>query len=186
MDQAVAETETGRDVRPASVPVWDPLVRIFHWSLVAAFTVAFVSADEWDGAHETAGYAVAGLVALRLLWGFVGTKHARFADFVYRPVAVVGFLKDTVRLRARRYLGHNPAGGAMVIALLAMLALVTGTGILMTTDSLWGVRWLEDVHEAVANLTLGLVALHVLGVLVASLEHGENLVKAMFTGRKRA
>jgi cytochrome b len=89
-------------------------------------------------------------------------------------------------LRAKRYLGHNPAGGAMVIALLAALAVVTGTGVMMTTDAFWGLEWVEELHEIAVNLTLGLIALHILGVILASLEHGENLVMAMITGRKRA
>lgn len=185
MDLAAAGTDTGRDSRPETVRVWDPFVRLFHWSLVAAFVFAYATADEWDAAHEVAGYAVAGLVAARVVWGLIGTRHARFSDFVYRPGTVLAYLKDSVLLRARRHLGHNPAGGAMVIALLVMLGLVTGTGHLMTSDAFWGVKWLEEVHEIAVNLTLGLVALHVAGVLFASLEHGENLVRSMITGRKR-
>lgn len=190
MDLASGESDTGRDTRPAPdrgewVRVWDPLVRVFHWSLVAAFAFAFLTAEEWDGGHEAAGYVVAGLIGFRLLWGIVGTRHARFGDFLYRPATVVAFLRDSIRLRAARFLGHNPAGGAMVIALLLMLGVITGTGHLMTTDAFWGVKWVEELHELAANLTLGLIALHVLGVLVASFEHGENLVRAMITGRKR-
>lgn len=176
----------GLDPDSRSVRVWDPLVRIFHWSLVAAFAVAWLTGgDEMKNVHEIAGYAIAGLIAFRLLWGFVGPRHARFSDFVYRPATVIGYLADAIRLRARRYIGHNPAGGAMVLALLVMLATTAGTGILMTTDAFWGSEWLEEVHESAASLTLALVGLHVAGVLFASLEHGENLVRAMFTGRKR-
>jgi cytochrome b len=183
---ANAETEAGRDMRPAEVRVWDPLVRIFHWSLVIGFAVAFVSGDEWDKLHIQVGYAIAGLIAFRLIWGFIGPKHARFSDFVTRPSRVLAYLRDTVALRARRYIGHNPAGGAMVVALLVMIAAICGTGYMMTTDAFWGVEWVEEVHEAAANLTLALIAVHVLGVIVASFEHRENLVRAMVTGRKRA
>ena len=95
-------------------------------------------------------------------------------------------LRDAARLRAPRHLGHNPAGGAMVVALLAMLAGITATGFMMTTDAFWGAQWVEDLHEGFVNATLLLIALHVAGVIFASLEHGENLVRAMFTGRKRA
>jgi cytochrome b len=172
--------------RAAEVRVWDPLVRIFHWSLVAAFAVAWASGDEWAGLHIWSGYVVMALVGLRLVWGLIGTRHARFADFIYRPSTVVGYLKDTILLRARRYIGHNPAGGAMVVALLLMLAIISATGVMMTTDAFWGVEWVEEVHEGAVNLTVVLVVVHVIGVIVASLEHRENLVRAMLTGRKRA
>jgi cytochrome b len=99
---------------------------------------------------------------------------------------VLAYLRDVALLRAPRHLGHNPAGGAMVVALLTLLAATGLTGYLMTADALWGAKWIEEVHEAFANVTLAFVVLHVLGVLVASFEHRENLIKAMFTGRKRA
>ena len=110
------------------IKVWDIFVRVFHWSLAAAFIVAYVTEEELLSLHVVAGYAVAGLIALRLLWGFVGTRHARFSDFVYRPAAVKVFVKDTVHLRARRYLGHNPAGGAMILLMLVSLVLTGITG----------------------------------------------------------
>jgi cytochrome b len=176
----------GHAPRPAEVKVWDPLVRIFHWGLVATFLVAWATGDEMECAHVMAGYAVIGLVVFRILWGFIGTRRARFVDFVRGPRAVTNYLRDTARLRAKRYLGHNPAGGAMTIALLVMLSIIGATGYMMTTDAFWGVAWVEDAHEAAVNLTLGLVVLHILGVIVASYEHGENLVRAMITGRKRA
>lgn len=169
----------------STVRVWDPVVRIFHWSLVLAFVIAWASGDELQSLHETAGYAIAGLLAIRVVWGFIGTRHARFSDFIYRPSAVTGYLIDTVRLRARRYLGHNPAGGAMVLALIAMLAATCTTGFMMTTDAYWGVDWVEETHELAANLSIVLIGLHLVGVFVASAEHRENLVTAMITGRKR-
>jgi cytochrome b len=172
--------------RQAEVKVWDPLVRIFHWGLVAAFLVAWATGDEVKAIHVLAGYCVIALVAFRIVWGFIGSKHARFAGFVRGPRAVTGYLRDTAKLRAKRYLGHNPAGGAMIVALLVMLSLIGATGFMMTTDAFWGVAWVQGVHETAVSVTLGLVALHVLGVVVASYEHGENLVRAMITGRKRA
>lgn len=168
------------------VRVWDPVVRLFHWSLVASFGFAYVAAEDWRDAHEVAGYVVLGLIALRLAWGLIGPGHARFSAFVHGPRAVFGYLRATLRGRAPRHLGHNPAGGAMVVALLIMLAVIGGSGWLMTTDAYWGVEWPETVHETAVTLTLMMVALHLLGVLVASLEHRENLVRAMITGRKRA
>ncbi len=168
-----------------TVLVWDPIVRLFHWSLVIAFVVAWVTGDEMQGVHEWAGYAIVGLLVIRIVWGFAGTSHARFSDFIYSPSTILGFLIDTIRLRARRYLGHNPAGGAMVIALVLMLAATAATGIMMTTDAYWGAEWVEDVHEAAANLSIVLVGLHLVGVFVASVEHRENLLRAMITGYKR-
>jgi len=123
---------------------------------------------------------------MRIVWGFVGTRYARFANFVKGPRAVAAFMSDTMRLKAPRYLGHNPAGGAMILALLAMLIGLSVTGYMMTLDQYWGSKALEEVHEVMAYATLVLVALHVAGVVLAGIEHGENLVVSMITGRKRA
>lgn len=163
------------------VRVWDPLVRLFHWGLVAAMAVAFVSED-WERLHMVVGLAAAALVAFRLVWGLIGPRHARFSDFVKHPGAVVAYVKDVLTGQAPRHLGHNPAGGAMILALLAAVAIVAATGWLAQD----GPHWLEEFHEVAAFATLGLIALHVTGVAVSSLLHGENLVRAMVTGRKRA
>jgi cytochrome b len=171
---------------PPMVKVWDPLVRVFHWNLVGLFAFSYLSGDEWKQAHILSGYAIIGLLAVRVVWGFVGTRHARFSNFIYSPVTTARFMVDTVAMKARRYIGHNPAGGAMVIALLISISGIAGTGYMMTTDAYWGVEWVEEAHELLANLTLGLIVLHVAGVVLASIEHKENLVRAMITGRKRA
>lgn len=192
--QTTHEIEAGRAMRPAevaapaaasTVKVWDPFVRTFHWSLVALFAVAFVTSETSETLHFAAGYGVLALVLLRLAWGLIGTRHARFSDFVYRPALVIGYVRDAARFRAKRYLGHNPAGGAMVVALLVALLTVSGTGVMMTMDRFWGQKWIEVVHEGSADATLALVALHILGVIYSSLEHRENLVRSMITGRKR-
>ncbi len=169
----------------ASVPVWDLFVRVFHWSLVGLFAVAYLSGEHAGRVHVLAGYTIAGLLALRIAWGCIGPRHARFSDFVRPPGVVVAHVRDAMLLRARRYLGHNPAGGLMVLALIAMLIATSVTGYLMMTDSGWGSETLEEVHGALANATVALIALHVLGVLATSFAHGENLVKAMISGRKR-
>ena len=178
--------EAGGVMPPATVKVWDPFVRVFHWSLVGLFAFAFLTGDEWQTPHERAGYVIASLVAARILWGLFGSRHARFASFVRSPLRVLGFLKQTASFSAPRYLGHNPAGGVMVVALLAAIGVIATTGYMMTTDAYWGVEWVEDVHETAAWATLGLIGLHVAGVVLASVEHRENLVRAMFSGRKRA
>jgi cytochrome b len=180
------------------VRVWDPLVRGFHWSLVAAFTTAFVVEDSLLGVHVWAGYLALGLVLVRIAWGFIGTRHARFSDFVCKPRRVIGYIRDAVRLRAARYLGHNPAGGAMVLVLLALVASTGISGLaLYGAQELSGPlaalmsglppavgHRLEELHEVLANLTLALIVLHVAGVLFSSLAHHENLALAMLTGRK--
>ena len=169
----------------ATIRVWDPIVRLFHWGLVASFAVAWISADEWQDLHEVAGYVAGGLIAVRLIWGLVGTRYARFWQFVRSPATVVGYLGDMLKGREARYIGHNPAGGAMVLALIGCMAVLVATGWMGTLDAFWGVEWVEEVHETFANLLLALVALHVLGVVWASLKHGESLVRAMITGRKK-
>ncbi len=178
-----------------SVRVWDPLVRIFHWTLVLSFAVAWVSADEFDTLHFWAGYTIAALVAFRVVWGLIGTRHARFTDFVYRLTTIKSYLIDLAALRPKHYLGHNPAGGLMVVILLLSLGLLTFTGMAFVAidgigplagtwvESISG-HWMEDVHEAVANLVLAFVLFHIAGVLVSSLVHGENLVRAMINGKK--
>lgn len=178
--------ETDGAMPPATVKVWDPFVRAFHWSLAALFLLAFATGDEAQQMHIVAGYTIAGLLALRILWGFVGPRHARFSDFVRSPRAVLSYARDVALLRAPRYLGHNPAGGAMIVTLIVMLIGTSVTGYMLTTNAYWGAEWVEEVHEVFANLTVGLIVVHVLGVLVASFEHRENLVRAMITGRKRA
>ncbi|GAB4119120.1 MAG: cytochrome b/b6 domain-containing protein [Rhodothalassiaceae bacterium] len=109
--------------------VWDPLVRVFHWTLALSFFLAYVTEDDFLTVHVWSGYVVGGLVVLRILWGFVGPEHARFSDFLFAPARVWGYLFDLLRLRAKRYLGHSPAGGAMVIALLASLAMTVWSGL---------------------------------------------------------
>ena len=179
------------------IQVWDPALRLFHWSLAGAFLVAYTTEDDWATLHVNAGYLIGLLILLRLLWGFVGPRYARFSGFVRSPRQVMAYTADAVRLRAPRYIGHNPAAGAMVVALLISLAVAVLTGIALygkmdLAGPLAGV-WrgeqaaeaLEEIHEAAANFTLFLVVLHLGGVFFTSLEHRENLVKSMITGRKK-
>jgi len=181
------------------IKVWDPLVRVFHWGLVGAFTLAYLTEDDFMLLHSWAGYVVFGLIMVRVVWGFIGPRYARFKDFVHSPRVVRRFLKQTVRLRARRYLGHNPAGGAMIVLLLISLLLTTVTGMavygagdnagplaawLSNSSHFWQ-EALEGTHEFFANFTLLLVFIHVAGVIVEGLIHRENLVRSMIDGYKR-
>ncbi|MEX0828231.1 MAG: cytochrome b/b6 domain-containing protein, partial [Haliea sp.] len=169
----------------ATLKVWDPLVRIFHWGLVACFAVAWITADEWDGLHEAAGYIAVGLINFRLLWGVVGPHYARFSSFLRRPGDVAGYLGDILRGREKRYIGHNPAGAVMIIALILVMVGTASTGWMYTTERFWGESWVKEAHEFLANGLLVLVILHVAGVILASMRHSENLVRSMMTGRKR-
>lgn len=172
--------------KPAAttVQVWDPLLRICHWTLVAGFAVAFL-AEEGNLVHQVAGYIVAGAVAIRVAWGFIGPQHARFGDFVTGPRRLFVHLADMLRFRERRYLGHNPAAGAMAITLLGLMVWLAVTGWMLTTNTWYGAEWLETLHEGAANLALGLVCLHVAAAVYESLRQRESLPWAMVTGRKR-
>ena len=210
--------EDSRRPRPGAtktVRVWDPLVRVFHWSLVGAFAVAWLTADELQPVHEVAGYIVAGLVAFRLIWGLVGSRYARFAQFLKGPRSTFTYLGDFLRGKERRYVGHNPAGAAMIVVLLVTLSGTAFTGWLMEEPKRLAMlpampqvvapAWADDdgekyvydergevegslkeLHETLANLMLLLVALHVGGVVLASFRHHENLARSMVTGDKRA
>ncbi len=183
------------------IEVWDLFVRFFHWALAGGFLVAYLTEDELLGLHVWAGYLALSLVLLRVVWGFVGTERARFRDFVFGPKQVLDYLQQVLRFDAPRHLGHNPAGGAMIVALLLGIAVTGLSGLVLygaETGSGWlgslsaalgvvgerGAEAFEDLHEVLANLTLALVVIHLAGVLFESLLHRENLVRAMFTGRK--
>jgi cytochrome b len=179
------ETEpAGASAIPALVPVWDPLVRVLHWTLAAGFLGAFLIDSPRD-LHETLGWIAVGAAAARVGWGFAGPQRARFADFVPTPAGFLAYAQAVLAGREARYVGHNPAGGAMVVALLAVVATLGLTGWMMGLDAFWGAGWLEGLHEIVGNVGFGLVVFHWLGVTWESLRHRENLAKAMITGRKR-
>jgi cytochrome b len=202
-----------------TVSVWDPLVRIFHWSLVICFAVAYLTGEEESDVHIYVGYAVLGLVVFRVLWGLVGTAHARFRDFVFGPGKVIAYVRSLTSRHPQYFLGHNPAAGYMIVLLLVMLLIVTLTGIKAYGVAGYGPlaqatefgllpdamaneddkdrrktgsgtggeseeEFWEEVHEVTSNFTLVLIILHILGVIVASRLHRENLIKAMITGKK--
>jgi len=167
--------------------IWDPLLRLFHWSLVISFAVAWISSDNAGMIHHWAGYAAAAIVGVRLIWGLVGPHYARFSQFVKRPQTVIDYMKDMRDGREKRYVGHNPAGGAMVIALLLTLLATAGTGWLLTWPQYSSHDGLmSNIHGGIANILMTLVLVHLGGVFLASWRHKENLARAMVTGDKRA
>ncbi len=198
------------------IQVWDLFVRASHWLIVIGFFIAYFTEEDTMTVHAWAGYVVGALILLRIVWGLVGPRYARFSDFIYRPTAVLNYFWALVTGHAKRYVGHSPTGGAMIILLMVSLAATVGTGLIVyaqahaagplapfitqqtgplevgaARDNTKGEERenesaLEEVHETLANVTLALVLFHVLGIVWASFVHRENLVIAMLTGRKRA
>ena len=164
--------------------VWDLPLRVFHWALAASFIGAYALADSerLRNVHVMLGYTVLGLLVFRLVWGFVGTQHARFRSFAFSPLAAARHLRDELAGRAKRYVGHNPAGSWAIYGLL-LLGAATGISGYLTFNEVGGEAF-EEIHEVLANAWLLLVALHVLAVVATSLAHRENLVRTMITGRK--
>lgn len=196
-----------------TIKVWDILVRLFHWSLVLFFILAYLTGEgDLETMHALIGYAIAALIGFRLVWGIIGTKYARFSNFICRPSEVKAYLKSLMSRHPKHYIGHNPAGGLMVIIMLVALSLITWTGletyaaegkgplanISIEVNSAhaddhhgsWnggrgGGEFWEEVHEFTVNLMLMLIFVHIAGVIISSLLHGENLPRAMLTGRKK-
>lgn len=214
-------------------PVWDLFIRIFHWTLVASFIVSFVTEGE-NNLHFYSGWYIALLIALRLVWGVIGSQHARFRDFIYAPTEIIEHTKSLLNQTesTKHYRGHNPLGGLMVFGLIASLGATTITGIMLyqtksndvfdfmgqpllaefeeekhhpikgldeyesddspkhhhddddSNEENHGEEWIEELHEFFANVTLLLILLHIAGVVLTSRLQGENLVKAMITGKK--
>ncbi len=164
---------------------WDGPIRLFHWTLVVLLPAAWFSHDLRGPWHEWLGYGAAAVVALRVGWGFVGSSPARFTTFVRGPAVVLAYLRTVLAGHPPRYLGHNPLGGWMVVALLATAGLLSASGWLFTTEWLWGYEWLSETHVVLGWVLVGLVALHVAGVVFTSWHQRENLVRAMVDGRKR-
>ena len=184
-------------VNPAdTIKVWDPLLRIFHWSLVLSFSLAYITEDDWLSLHVVAGYTVMMLIAFRILWGLVGPRYARFTQFIKSPAEVLIYIRKMLSFNVPHYLGHNPAAAAMILSLLLSIVLVSFSGMIIIAAEGQGplantflaainAEWMEEIHEFFANFTLVLVIMHVVGVLFSSLLEGQNLVKAMITGRKK-
>jgi len=197
--------------------VWDLPIRLFHWLLVISFIVAYLTGDDESILHVNAGYIILALVLFRIIWGFIGTKYARFKDFIYSPAEILAHAKGLFSGQVKPTIGHNPLGGLMVIALLLTIVItvvsglkvygIEGHGPLAETNTSYFISsanastpsgyesedhedsdseelW-EEIHEFFANVTVLLIALHILGVVVSSKVENENLVKAMITGYKQ-
>lgn len=169
-----------------TVAVWDRLVRLLHWSLLLSLIVCWLGSFALPGVHQPAGYLALTLVAVRLWWGVVGSRYARFSDFVRGPRATWAYAHSVLQRREPHHLGHNPLGAWMIVALLGCVLALSLTGWLYTTDRFWGDAQVEALHLALAWALLGLALLHVAGVFYTSRRQGESLLRAMVTGRKRA
>ena len=187
-----------------TIKVWDIPLRIFHWSLVAAFLVAYITEEDFLTLHVWAGYLILGLLAFRIVWGFVGNEYAQFKNFICSPIISLSYFKELLAKTSKRYIGHNPAGSAMIVMLLTSVLATCLTGLVMLEVisvpkgaelSSGFISWIiqsgngesvEEIHDFFANFSVFLVALHVAGVIYESLLHKESLAKAMLTGEKRS
>jgi cytochrome b len=183
-----------------SVRVWDLPTRVFHWLLALSVLVAYITGGERGMAfviHVGAGHLIVLLLLFRILWGFIGSPHSRFADFVFSWRSIRNYLKDLARFKPSHFVGHNPLGGLMVLAMFLLLLAIIGTGLSNAAARGYqagspliaamgsGSRAMGDVHETLGSLIMILAGVHVAAVLGHWLLARENLVRAMITGRKR-
>lgn len=186
-DKALRERRGVSDRTPAdrTVAVWDLPLRLWHWALTASVLTAWFTPTVYDSLHRIVGYAVIGLLAFRLILGFWGSRYSRFRMIGVRLRAAPFYLWNLRRGITGHYLGLNPAGTSMLIALLVALAVSAITGALSVTVTFFGVWWIEDTHAYASDAVIILVVLHIVGVVGMSLLQRENLIRAMITGRKR-
>ena len=165
--------------------VWDWPVRIGHWLMVGGFVLAWLTAESetFRLVHAVSGGVVLAVATFRLPWGFIGSRYARFVDFVRGPSAVKDYANSLLKLEPAHHVGHNPAGGWAIVLLLGLGILTGFSGWAIYNDI--GGHWFEELHESLASAMLTVVFIHLIGVFSGSLLHGENLVPAMLTGRKQ-
>lgn len=183
------------------VKVWDLPIRLFHWLLVAGFASAYLTAKfHYGDIHTLIGYGLCVLLVARIYWGFFGNRYARFSSFIFSPAETIAYMRSMFgKHPIKHYFGHNPAGALMVFALLTVLGSIFATGLITLSlidfegpllvlvhyasdETSYAIR---ELHEFLSNAALALVALHFMGVVGGSLQHGENLVRAMITGKKQ-
>ena len=164
--------------------VWDLPTRLMHWTMALSFLGAFLTAESerYRDVHVMLGYTLLGAVAFRVVWGLVGTRYARFGSFLFGPRAIFAYLISLARGKPHHFVGHNPAGSVAIYMLLALGLMAGATGYAAYNDI--GGNALSELHEGVANFMLGVVVVHIAGVIVSTFLHRENLVGAMITGRK--
>jgi cytochrome b len=169
---------------PSRILVWDIPTRIFHWLLVLCFVVAYLTSESerWQLWHVTAGYVFGALLLFRLVWGVVGSRYARFRQFVRGPASVLVYMRSLLSSKPDHYTGHNPAGAWAILGIMGLGFLTVLTGWASFND--YG-DWIGELHEGIVNVLLLIIGIHVVGVLVSSLLHRENLVRAMINGYKR-
>ncbi|MBD9450458.1 MULTISPECIES: cytochrome b/b6 domain-containing protein [unclassified Rhizobium] len=188
MTRVSSMTEGSRPSTTATctLQVWDPVVRAFHWTVVVACMLNLFILEEGKYWHRVTGYVVAAAIVVRTVWGFVGTEHSRFSDFVPTPSKVMAHIVDIRNRNEKRYIGHNPLASVMMLCLMALLAATALTGWMTTLDAFWGEKWLEELHGAIANSIMVLAFIHAGAAVFESWRHRENLVWSMVTGRKKA
>ncbi|MDI3563008.1 cytochrome b/b6 domain-containing protein [Bradyrhizobium sp. Arg816] len=191
IDEAVPETRGVSDGTPAdrtasrTVAVWDLPLRLWHWALAVSILAAWFTPTVYDTLHRIVGYTVLGLLAFRLVWGFRGSRYSRFRMVGVRLRAAPHYLWNLRRGMTGRYIGLNPAGTLMLVALLLAIAVSAITGAMSVTVTFFGLWWVEDTHAIASDAVIVLAVVHVLGVVLMGLLQRENLIRAMFTGRKR-
>lgn len=167
-----------------AVPVWDRFVRLFHWGLVSCVVLNFTVLDDGETLHQALGYAATALVLARVVWGFIGSEHARFASFWPTPSRLARHVQALLRREPERHDGHNPLGALMMLALMALVLALGLTGFAQTTDAFWGEEWLQALHEALANGLVALAGVHAASALIMGRLERTRLVRAMITGIK--
>ncbi len=166
--------------------VWDVPTRVFHWLLVLSFAGAYLTAESerYRDIHVVLGYTLLGLLVFRLLWGFFGTRYARFRSFLFRPGDIIAYALSMLKGKPAHYIGHNPLGSVAIWLLLGLGIMSGVSGVLLFADI--GGEALEELHEFASNAMLTIVFIHIAGVVVSSVLHRENLARAMVTGFKSA
>lgn len=165
-------------------PVWDRFVRVFHWTLVSCVLLNSFVVDDGENLHQWLGYLASALVVTRIVWGFIGSKHARFADFFPTPARLMRHLRGMLSGQPEMHWGHNPLGAVMMLVLMALVLTLGVTGWMQSLDAFWGEEWLQDLHEQAGDLLLLSAGLHGAAAIVMGRLERTRLVKAMVTGIK--
>jgi len=167
-----------------SIRVWDRFVRVFHWSLVLCVLANYFIIDDGELIHQWIGYTASGFVVARIVWGFVGSRHARFSDFLPTPTRLKQHVSRVVAGEPDFHPGHNPLGALMMLALITLVLALGATGFMQTLDAFWGEEWLQELHEILGSTLIGFAVLHAAAAIIMSRIEGINLIGAMITGVK--